>query len=270
MIDDDRLEQAKKAAALCGIEAARKIELDFSGLIACPVPDCFGTKWQAEIIRIKDVLDRDCQSDIYLYAAKSFAYAKNHAAAFLSEMRIIRSGRITAPDICTPNGYADAEGWASTLYDHLECETQVDDVLNNSKPLDKKILTEWALGAIAVLWFYDAASQYESKPVVAFDTLYEVSEAMAYAGFSYAWVEATKLEKTESREKASSVARGRAFAKHAAHAKAKEKLIGLWKSGDYKNRIECVETELQELIAYCGKPIAFKVARGWLTGIEKD
>lgn len=270
MIDDDRYEQANKAAALCGIEAARKKELDFSGLIACPVPGCFGTKWQDEITRIKYVLGRDCQSDIYLYAAKSFAYAKTRAAAFLSEMRIIRSGRITAPDLCTPNGYADAEGWARTLFDHLESETRVDDVLNNFKPLDKKILTEWALGAIAVLWFYDAASQYESKPVVAFDTLYEVSVALGCAGYSNAWVEAIEREKTESREKTSIVARGRAFAKHAAHANAKKQLINLWKSGGYKSRNECVAIELEALIVFCGKPIAFSTARDWLIGVEKD
>lgn len=259
--DDDRFEQADRAARLRAIEAAKETVVDMHAILATPVPDCFGKKWQDAVTQIKESLDKNCPPGLYLYAAKSFAYANNFVVDICNELGAM------------PDEYVDSESWASTLFDHfVVCPKEEDDVFNYFEFLtqSQRPASHRALEAMAVLWFYDAASQYESKPVVAFDTLYEASQAMAIAMVSVGCNEAVDYMSEQVREKASSVARDRALAKHAAHAKAKEQLISLWKSGDYESRTECVDIELEGLIVFCGKPIARTVARRWLNGIEKD
>lgn len=263
MIDDDRFEQVHRAARLRAIEAAKETEVDMHAILATPVPDCFGKKWQDAVMQIKESLDKDCPPGLYLYAAKSFAYAKNFVAGFSNELGFN----------CSPDEYVDSEGWASTLRALLAVfPKEEDDVFNHFESLtqSQRPALYMVLEAMAVLWFYDAARQYESKAVVAFDTLYEVSQAITFAMVSVGCNGAVDYMSNDSREKASSVARDRALAKHAAHAKAKEQLISLWKSGDYESRTECVDIEIEGLIVFCGKPIARTVARRWLNGIEKD
>lgn len=66
------------------------------------------------------------------------------------------------------------------------------------------------------------------------------------------------------------IASGAAKAKNEPYTAAKEKLINIWKSGQYANRDQCVTAELDALAEYCGKPVAFKTARKWLVGVAKD
>lgn len=86
-------------------------------------------------------------------------------------------------------------------------------------------------------------------------------------------VELKKLAESESQKLLASArsktARKGGIAKNAAHAKAQEKLIGIWRSDVYKTRTKCVESELSALIVFCGKPIAYRTAYGWLTGVKK-
>ncbi|WP_396190232.1 hypothetical protein [Flavobacterium sp.] len=268
MFNDERIEQAKRAAALSGIEAAKNAALDLPELLRSEIPDCFGDKWKCTVARIKKRLDCDAPLDIYAYATKSYAYAKSHASTFLKEITGNPNGWANG-NLCTPEGYADSEGWAWTLYNHLE-SVESDDVFIEIKTFGQKPTTGRALDAMAVLWFCEAAAQYTKNAICGLDILCEASQAMALADYSDAWNGAAEFERDGSREKSSTAARNAALARHKKHADARDKLISLWKSGQYKTRNECVTTELPDLIKYCGKSIAYKTAREWLVGIEKD
>lgn len=66
------------------------------------------------------------------------------------------------------------------------------------------------------------------------------------------------------------IASGAAKAKNEPYSAAQEKLINIWKSGQYANRDQCVTAELDDLEKYCGKRVAFRTARRWLNGVAKD
>lgn len=271
MFEDSRIEKAKHVAHSQGVDAAKAVTFDVDSFVNSSVPDCFGLKWQSGIKRIKKLLNENFPPVIYLYAVQSFAYAKNHTAAFINSLKET-SGKPYAwsnDNFSSADGVADSEGWAFTLYNHLE-STESDALFDQLMLLDQKLPSGPVLDAIAVVWFYEAAVLFDTNSAAGLDRLYEVSDAIGFGEWSSGWNGGAAYVEDDKKSRAKEIAKNAAFAKHSKHADARKKLVGIWKSGGYKTKNDCVTKELPDLIVYCEKKIAYKTAREWLNGIDKD
>lgn len=268
---DDLVKRSTAAADSLAMDAALSAVVDIEWILSEPVPECFGAKWLSRITVVKQVGSPEYERVLYDYAVRSFVYAKHHAAAFLKCAADRNPDDWLHRHLLTPDGYADYEGWASTLYTHLGSNKA--DVLFDEldyPDFGHKPTSAATLDAMAVVWFYQAAREYKENSALVFDVLHEVSDSLSLAGFVSGWDGGGESAKSEASSRQAETARAGGLAKNKPHNDAREKLVGIWKSGSYKTRTDCVDSELSDLITYCGKRIAYKTAIGWLTGIEKD
>ncbi len=268
--DDERLELAKVQAVKAGKDAASRLELDCGVICEGTLPICFGPKWRDGIIGALRVIEHfygHSLNDLFLYSNRVFEFERHYGACFFKSLAGEAGDSWVNKELLSPEGYADYEGWAVIVYDRAN-SLRLNEQIPVFGSLEKTPDARDIMRAMAIIWFVEAGKKFIGDPAHSFDILCEVSQAISFVSFDDGWAGGREYESEDRKANATEAARKRALAKHAPHTKAREKLIGIWRSGEYATKDECVANELSGLVEFCGKKIAFRVARSWLINVE--
>jgi hypothetical protein len=271
MTEEDRaaLDAAMLESRQAGLAAAASIHPDVGHVFSEKVPSAFGNRWAGSFSSIRQGLVEehgDNASALVDLAVRYFEYARCSAAAFVADYHA--AGEMldneTVRSLCTPDGYADREGWAYTFYNGLSSIEQPEEILGKS-PLTEFPTTQTMLKAIALLWFFEAARRHEDGDRRALDMLFEASEAWQLSQYEYGWEAAIECD-GESLAM-SRLARKGAMARHKENHDLKREALEYF----HEHREQFTSKDAAaEAIAGKVVPAAFRTVRNWLKEAPKN
>lgn len=188
----DEEERKKHWARLLSIAIppALNIKTSHDHCLADEVPPTFGGRWQKKILTERNSLQKKYAKntlDVIRLAARCFIFAKYATVASLEygdyESDDDIRGGIPIDQIrhyLTPDGYADEEGRTNITYDFLSTTEPPLNLLDGLS-LTKFPEASDTLRALAIIWFFDAASIYRTNENKSHDLLFETSEAIELA-----------------------------------------------------------------------------------------
>jgi hypothetical protein len=190
MNTDISLEALNAEVKKAGLAAALQLSMTTNGLIEGSIPDVFGRKWKDFFTRVRDRLYRECGEDLQeliFVAHRWLAYAAASAAKTMT----LYGADDTAPSVifkllCTPDGYIEYEGMASTLDEALSATDKPSQLLYQTK-FSEMPSSSQILEAISVCWFFQAAGNMKNNMEKAHDLLFEAIDGamMAYGRFMW-------------------------------------------------------------------------------------
>jgi len=246
----EALEEVKKKAKTHALDVALSSRMTVIPDLSRDVPQVFGDRWAAGIDRTKSRLSVEYGDKLVAlirYSQRYYVYACEEESTFMRLMFELEGGVTNdlQKQLITPDGYADSEGWAYTLYNTLAELNKPPELLSNLGFVD---FPNWrhCLDAMAVCWFFDAALRYKESQVEAFDLLFEVSDAMVLSNGQYMWEASEELQITAFREA------GRLGSKkrHAPMAALRKWTIEKYQAGTWKSANQAAFIMKNEVIAY--------------------
>lgn len=175
-----RHEKAQVRNRKVALATALAYPVNISNCVHKDIPKIFGKKWavffQHTRARLAEEYGEKLES-LCLLAFRSYVYACHYAAAYMAEMFEGSGGVQNSTQEClvTADGYADHEGWANTLYNELANISKPTGLLQGTA-FDKFPPDVAVLEAMAVIWFFDAAS-ISSNDGKSVDVLFEAIDA---------------------------------------------------------------------------------------------
>lgn len=220
-----RADRAKKNAREHAISVAVKFEADVDHVVTDPIPVVFGNRWAKSAGEARGrLIETYGQLAIWLVrlAIWHFEYAKWDASGFMANLLESELGTKDEKAVnevwsrlVTPNGYADHTGWAYTAYN---CFAEIDkprELLSRSPLQDyppDSVMNE----VLGLVWFFEAARNYDAGDSRWMDILFESSDAFSLANGLYMWDAGHEMGKEEQTSQAvRALARKAANARHA-------------------------------------------------------
>lgn len=201
-----RIELAQKEAREHAISVALKFIPDISDMMNRDIPSVFGGRWESRVSRERDLLiEKHGEKAIWIarLAVRHFEFAKWDASGFMARTMDIDRGTENGkyieahwPNLGTPDGYIDYEGWAYTAFNSIgEIKKPLE--LLQGLSLEEYPKDESMLLALGLVWFFDAASLHQSGDPRCMDILFESSDAFSLSNSLYMWGAGHEIGKEE-------------------------------------------------------------------------
>lgn len=240
-----------------GTEAAELVTNVNPCYVTNDIPECFGKKWAKQLLRIRcDLIEAygDKLKVLLRLSLMEFEYSKYSSAAYVSQSRKRGFSILNKPhtiiEIETPEGYADYEGWAYTLYNGAS-EITEHSFLKTLGFENRPSLTD-ILDAAALLWFFDAANCLPHNLDRAHSLLFEVSDAINLAHGDFMWSQGNKSWEDEI-----NVASILAKKRHTEHYALKEHAAEYWRKNiDPNLSASKAANELLQIVPLSHKTLA--------------
>lgn len=183
-----RLKIIKAKAKQVGLDAALHHAPKIEHYAKIDIPNIFGDKWAKTFRRKRERLLDNYGSkfaSLIIFSLREYTYACHKAAAFMSEVVVLDDERYEETrKLTTPQGYADSEGWANTLFDSLSDVRRPVELLQDTS-FQQPICPQDVLATMAILWFFDAAHIHDNGDDGVMDFLFEAADALNLANGIY-------------------------------------------------------------------------------------
>jgi hypothetical protein len=184
------------------IDAVLAYKVDISYYVGRVIPRVFGDRWEKLFIRIQEKLIADYPGQfdsLIALAMRSYIYSIVSASSFMLSLYNDVGGprNETEARFLTPQGYADSEGWAYTLFNGVCALINKPQVLLSQTKLKQFPEDSALLNAMGMVWFIDAAKLRGVDESMAMNFFFEASDALSIAGGLIMW-DSSALEHSDS------------------------------------------------------------------------
>ena len=204
MKDDEfysRAADAKTKARATAIDAAMAYKIGKPACVSADIPNVFGEKWANKFAKErKNLIDEYSEQfeSLITLSVREYIYSKVNASSFM--LALYESAGGARDDdyarLTTPDGYANSEGWAYTLYNSI-AEIDPHNELLQGTQLNETPCRQAVLTGMAIVWFFDASLIFSSSNKNGMDILFEAADALELANGMFMWDEGEKVA-TES------------------------------------------------------------------------